>query len=125
MIVVEIRDVLKERKAENTLDTKARLVTPADNKIVGNNKELDTIEPDTEINIPAEDNIKLIKFGNAAMDNIAVEDSKTVKTDPKLDMLAGNLNNTVLNKNKNAAVNKTIGIMKIELSSIDAGITAF
>jgi len=122
MIVAEIRDVLKERKAEDILDIEPKLVALADGRV------LDTIEPDTEINIPAKDNIKLTIFSNATVDNTAVEDGKAVdiaKADPKLDILTGNPNNTVLNKDRDAIVNKAIGVVEIELSSIDAGITAF
>ena len=128
MIIAEIKNMLKERKAEDTLNAKPKLIAPADSRVVGNNRVLDTIKPDTKINIPAKDNIKLIKFSNAAVDNTAVEDNKIVniaKVNPKLDMLASNFNNTVLNKDKDVAVNKVVGVVEVKLSSIDAGITAF
>ena len=128
MIVAEIGDVLKETKAEDILDTEPKPVAPADGRVVGNDRVLDTIEPDAEINIPAEDDIKLTIFGNAAVDNAAVEDGKAVdiaEADPKLDMLAGNPDDTVLDKGRNAIADKAVGVVEIELSSIDAGITAF
>ena len=128
MIVAEIKDMLKERKVKNILDIELKLVAPADGRVVSNDRVLDTIELDTEINIPAEDDIKLIKFSNAAVDNAAVENNRTVdiaKVDPKLDILASNFNNTVLNKDRDITVNKVVSIIKIKLSSIDAGITAF
>jgi hypothetical protein len=40
-------------------------------------------------------------------------------------MLASNSNNIVLNKDRDAIVNKAISVIEIELSSIDVGITAF
>ena len=86
--------MLKERKAEDILNIKPKLVALADGKVVGNNKVLNTTELDTEINIPNKDNIKLTKFSNTGVDNTAVKDSKIVdiaKADPKLDMLTGNL----------------------------------
>ena len=89
---------------------------------------MDTIELDTKINIPAKDNIKLIKFSNAAVDNAAVEDGRIVditEADPKLDILVNNFNNTVLNKDRDVVVNKVVGVVEVELSSIDAGITVF
>ena len=128
MIVAEIGDVLKETKVEDILDIEPKLVAPADSRVVGNDRVLDTIEPDAEINIPAEDNIKLTIFGNAAVDNAAVEDGKAVdiaEADPKLDMLTSNPNNIVLNKGRNAIANKAVSIIEIKLSSIDVGITAF
>ena len=128
MIVAEIEDVLKERKVENTLDIEPKLIAPADGRVVGNSRVLDTIELDTEINIPAEDDIKLIKFSNAAVDNAAVENNRTVdiaKVDPKLDILASNFNNTVLNKDRDITVNKVVSVMEVKLSSINTGITAF
>ena len=100
----------------------------ADSKVAGNNRVLDTTELDAEINILAKDNIKLIKLGNAVVDNVAVEDSKIVdiaETDLKLNMLADNLGDIVLNKDRDAAVNKAVSVMEIELSNIDAGITTF
>ena len=125
--------MLKERKAEDILDIEPKLVALVDSRVVGNNKvldtiELDTIELDTKINIPAKDNIKLTIFSNAAVDNAAIEDGKVVdiaKVDPKLDMLANNPNNIVLNKDRDAIVNKAISVIEIELSSIDIGITIF
>jgi len=117
MIIAEIGDVLKERKAEDILDTEPKLVALADYRVVGNDRVLDTIEPDAEINIPTKDNIKLTIFSNTAVDNVAVEDGKAVdivKADP-----------IVLNKDRDAIVNKAISVVEIELSSIDAGITAF
>jgi hypothetical protein len=128
MIVAEIGDVLKERKAEDILDTEPKLVAPVDSRVVGNDRVLDTIELDAEINIPAEDDINLTIFGNAAVDNVAVEDGKAVdmaEADPKLDMLASNPDNAVLNKDRDAIVDKAVSVVEIELSSIDAGITAF
>ena len=100
----------------------------ADYRVVGNNRVLDTIELDAKINIPAKNNINLTIFGNAAVNNAAVENGKAVdiaEVDPKLDMLTGNPNNIVLNKNRDAIVDKAISIIEIELSSIDVGITAF
>ena len=128
MIVAEIENVLKERKVENTLDVELKLMAPADGRVVGNNRVLDTIELDIKINIPAKDNIKLIKFSNAAVDNAAVKNSKIVniaEADPKLDILASNFNNTVLNKDRDVTVNKVVSVVEVELSSIDIGITAF
>jgi len=128
MIVAEIGDIFKERKVEDTLDIEPKLVAPVDSRVVGNNRVLDTIELDAEINIPTKDDIKLTIFGNAAVDNAAVENGKAVdiaKADPKLDMLTNNFNNIVLNKDRDAIVNKAVGVIEIELSSIDAGITAF
>ena len=95
---------------------------------MGNNKVLNTTELNTKINIPAENNIKLIKFNNAIVDNIAIKDSKIVniaKADPKLNILASNFNNTVLNKDRDVAVNKVISIIKIKLSGINIDITIF
>jgi len=120
MIVVEIEDVLKERKAEDTLDIKSKLVAPVDGRVVGNDRVLDIIELDAKINIPAKDNIKLIEFNNTT-----VEDSKLVdiaEVDTKLNILA---NNTVLNKNRDAIVDRAVGVIDIELSSIDIGVTIF
>ena len=114
--------MLKERKAEDILDIEPKLVALADSRV------LDTIELDTKINIPTKDNIKLTIFSNATVDNAAIEDSKAVdiaKADPKLDILTSNPNNTVLNKDRDAIVNKAISVMEIKLSSIDAGITTF
>jgi len=112
--------MLKERKVENTLNTKSKLVALVDSRVVGNNKVLDTIEPDAKINIPAKDDIKLIKFNNTTD-----KDSKLVdiaKVDTKLDILT---NNIVLNKNRDAIVNRAVGVIDIELSSINIGITTF
>jgi len=95
---------------------------------VGNNRVLDTIELDTKINIPTKDNINLTIFSNTAVDNVAIEDGKAVdiaKADPKLDILTSNPNNIVLNKDRDAIVNKAVSVIEIELSSIDIGITAF
>ena len=120
--------MLKERKVEDILDTKPKLVVPVDGKVVGNNRVLNTIELNIEINIPAKDNIKLIKFSNSVVDNMAVKDSKMadiVQVNPKLDILINNFNNIVLNKDKDVAVNKVINVIKIELNSIDVGITVF
>ena len=128
MIVVEIGDMLKEIKAEDILDAEPKPVALVDSRVVGNDRVLDTIELDAKINIPTKDNIKLTIFSNAMVDNIAIEDGKAVdiaKADPKLDMLAGNPNNTVLNKGRNAIADKAVSIVEIELSSIDIGITAF
>ena len=114
--------MLKERKAEDILDIEPKLVAPADSRV------LDTIKLDAEINIPTKDNIKLTIFSNATVDNAAVEDNKAVniaKVDPKLDILTSNPNNTVLNKDRDAIVNKAISVVEIKLSSIDTGITAF
>ena len=99
-----------------------------DSRVVGNNRVLDTIELDANINIPTKDNIKLTIFSNAIVDNAAIEDGKAVdiaKADPKLDMLTSNPNNTVLNKGRNAIADKAVGVIEIKLSSIDVGITAF
>jgi len=120
MIVAEIKNILKERKVENTLDIESKLVALVDGRVVGNNRVLDTIELDAEINIPAEDDIKLIKFNNTT-----VEDGKSVdiaEVDTKLDILA---NNIVLNKNRDAVVDRAVSIIDIELNSIDIGVTAF
>jgi len=120
MIVAEIEDMLKERKAEDILDTESKLVAPVDSRVVGNNRVLDTIEPDTKINIPTKDNIKLIEFNNTT-----VKDSKSVdiaKVDTKLDIL---INNIVLNKNKDTIVNRAVSVINIKLSSIDTSVTAF
>jgi len=95
-------------------------VAPVDSRVVGNNRVLDTIEPDAEINIPAEDDIKLIKFNNTT-----VKDGKLVdiaEVDIKLDILT---NNTVLNKNRDTIVNRAVGVVDIKLSSINVGVTAF
>jgi len=128
MIIAEIGDVLKEGKAEDILDIEPKLIALVDSRVVGNNRVLDTIELDAEINIPAKDDIKLTIFSNAAVDNTAVEDGKAVdiaKADPKLDILTGNPNNTVLNKDRDAIVDKAVGVIEIKLSSIDINITAF
>jgi len=128
MIVVEIRDMLKERKVEDILDIEPKLVALVDSRVVGNDRVLDTIELDVKINIPTKDNINLTIFGNTAVDNIAMEDSKAVdiaEADPKLDILASNPNNIVLNKDRDAIVDKAISIIEIKLSSIDIGITIF
>ena len=113
---------------EDILDIKPKLVTPADSKVIGNDKVLDTIKLDTKINIPNKDNIKLTKFSNIRVDNAAIKDSKTVniaEVNPKLNIFINNFNNTVLNKNRDITVDKVINIIKIELSSIDIGITIF
>ena len=113
---------------EDILDIEPKLVALVDFRVVGNNRVLDTIKPDAKINIPAKDNIKLTIFSNTAVDNAAIEDSKAVdiaKADPKLDILSSNLNNTVLNKDRDAIVNKAVSVIEIKLSSIDAGITIF
>jgi len=50
------------------------------------------------------------------VDNAAVEDGKVVdiaKADPKLDILTCNPNNTVLNKDRDAIVNKAVGVIEI------------
>ena len=128
MIIAEIGDMLKERKAEDILDTEPKLVAPADSRVVGNNRVLDTIELDAKINIPTEDNINLTIFSNTIVDNIAIEDGKAVdiaKANPKLDILSSNPNNIVLNKDRDAIVNKAVSVIEIELSSIDVGITIF
>jgi hypothetical protein len=120
--------MLKERKAEDILDIEPKLVALADSRVVGNNRVLDTIELDANINIPAKDNIKLTIFSNTMVDSAAIEDRKAVdiaKVDPKLDMLASNPNNIVLNKGRDAIANKAISIIEIKLSSIDIGITTF
>jgi hypothetical protein len=120
--------VLKEIKAEDILDAEPKLVAPADSRVVGNDRVLDTIELDAKINIPAEDNIKLTIFSNAVVDNAAIEDGKVVdiaKADPKLDILTSNPNNIVLNKGRNAIADKAVSVIEIELSSINIGITAF
>src|SRR6266478_6266135 len=109
--------MLKKRKVEDILDIEPKLVALVDSRVVGNNRVLDTIELDAKINIPTKDNIKLTIFGNAAVDNIAVEDSKVVdiaKADP-----------IVLNKDRDAIVDKAISVIEIKLSSIDIGITTF
>jgi len=95
-------------------------VAPVNGRVVGNNRVLDTIELDAKINIPAEDDIKLIKFNNTI-----VKDSKLVdiaEVDAKLDMLA---NNIMLNKNRDAVVNRAVSIIDIKLNSINIGVTAF
>ena len=120
--------MLKERKAEDILDIEPKLVAPADSRVVGNDRVLDTIEPDAKINIPAKDNINLTIFGNTIVDNVAIEDGKAVdiaKADPKLDILTSNPNNIVLNKDRDAIVDKAISVIEIKLSSIDIGITIF
>jgi hypothetical protein len=120
--------VLKEIKAEDILDAEPKLVAPADSRVVGNDRVLDTIELDAKINIPAEDNIKLTIFSNTVVDNAAIEDGKVVdiaKADPKLDILTSNPNNIVLNKGRNAIADKAVSVIEIELSSINIGITAF
>jgi len=112
--------MLKERKVKNTLNTESKLVAPVDSRVVGNNRVLDTIKLDAEINIPAKDDIKLIKFNNTT-----VKDSKLVdivKVDAKLDIL---VNNIVLNKNRDTVVNRAISVIDIELSSINTSVTAF
>ena len=99
-----------------------------DSRVVGNDRVLDTIELDAKINIPTEDNINLTIFGNTAVDNVAIKDGKAVdiaKADPKLDILASNPNNVVLNKDRDAIVDKAVSVIEIKLSSIDAGITIF
>ena len=68
-----------------------------DSRVVGNNRVLDTIELDAKINMPAEDNIKLIKFDNTTVDMLV----------------------------SNTTVNKAVGVVDIELSSINIGVTAF
>ena len=113
---------------ENTLNIKFKLVVPADNKVVDNNKVLNIIELNAKINILSKDNIKLIKFGNSIVNNMAVENGKIVniaEADFKLNMLISNFNNTVFNKDRDIAVNKVISVIKIKLSSIDIGITVF
>ncbi|XTI90969.1 hypothetical protein V2W45_1333021 [Cenococcum geophilum] len=120
--------MLIERKVEDILDIEPKLVGLVDYKVVDNNRVLDTIKLDTKINIPAKDDIKLTIFSNAAVDNAAIEDSKAVdiaEADPKLDMLTSNPNNTVLNKDRDAIIDKAISVIEIKLSSIDTGITAF
>lgn len=120
--------MFKGRKVEDILDIEPKLVPLVDGRVVGNNRVLDTIELDTKINIPAKDNIKLTIFSNAAVDNAAIEDGKVVdiaKADPKLDILTSNPNNIVLNKDRDAIVNKAVSVIEIELSSIDIGITTF
>jgi len=97
IIVAEIKDIFKERKAEDILDIEPKLVALVDSRVVGNNRVLDTIELDAEINMPAEDDIKLIEFNNTIVD-----------------MFVGD-----------AVVNKAISVVDIKLSSIDAGVTAF
>jgi hypothetical protein len=47
------------------------------------------------------------------------------KADPKLDMLTSNPNNVLLNKDRDAIVDKAISVIEIKLSSIDIGITTF
>ena len=128
MIIVEIRDVLKEIKVEDILDIEPKLVALVDGRVVGNNRVLDTIELDAKINIPTKDNIKLTIFSNTIVDNVAIEDSKVVdiaKADPKLDILTSNPNNIVLNKGRNAIADKAVSVIEIKLSSIDIGITTF
>ena len=128
MIVAEIRDMLKERKVEDILDIEPKLVAPVDSRVVGNDRVLDTIEPDANINIPTKDDIKLTIFGNAIVDSAAIEDRKAVdiaEADPKLDMLTSNPNNIVLNKGRDAIADKAVGVIEIKLSSIDVGITIF
>ena len=49
---------------EDTLDIKFKLVVLVNSRVVGNIKVLNTIKLNTTINIPAKDNIKLIKFSN-------------------------------------------------------------
>jgi len=120
MIVVKIKNILKERKVEDILDTEFKLVALVDDRVVGNNRVLNTIEPDAEINIPAEDDIKLIKFNNTTVKNGKSVDIAEV--DAKLDILT---NNIVLNKNKDTVVNRAVSIIDIELNSIDVGVTAF
>src|ERR1700733_3038037 len=128
MDVVEIKDILKEGRVENILDIRPKLVALINYRVVGNNRVLDTIKLDAKINIPTKDDINLTIFGNAVVNNTAIKDSKAVdiaKVDPKLDILASNSNNIVLNKNREAIVNKAISIIEIELSSIDIGTTTF
>ena len=120
--------MLKERKVEDILNIKPKLVALVDGRVVGNNRVLNTIELDAKINIPIKDDIKLIKFSNAAVDKVAVKNSKTVniaKTNPKLDILASNLNNTVLNKDRDVRVNKVVSVIEIKFSNINTGVTAF
>ena len=120
--------MLKERKVEDILDIEPKLVALADSRVVGNDRVLDTIELDANINIPTEDNIKLTIFSNAVVDSAAIEDRKAVdiaEADPKLDMLTSNPNNTVLNKGRDAIADKPISVVEIKLSSIDIGITIF
>ena len=119
IIIVEIKNIVKKRKVEDTLDIEFKLIAPADSKIVGNNRILKTTEPDT--------NIKLI-FNNSIVDNAAIKDSKIVniaKADFKLNIPASNFNNTILNKDRNAIVDKAVSVIEIEFSSIDIGITIF
>jgi len=128
MIVVEIGDMLKERKVEDILYIEPKLVALVDYRVGGNNRVLDTIKLDAKINIPTKDNIKLTIFNNATVNNAAIKDSKVVniaKADPRLDMLTNNPNNIVLNKDRDAIVDKAISVIEIELSSIDIGITTF
>jgi len=72
-------------------------VALVDSRVVGNNRVLDTIELDVEINMPAEDDIKLIEFDNTTVDMLASD----------------------------AAVDKAVSVVDIKLSSIDVGVTAF
>ena len=128
MIIAEIGDVLKEGRVEDILNTEPKLVALADYRVVGNNRVLDTIELDAKINMPTKDDINLTIFSNAVVNNVAIEDGKAVdiaKADPKLDILTSNSNNIVLNKDRDAIVNKAVSVIEIKLSSIDAGITAF
>ena len=128
MVVVEIKDILKEGRVENILDIRPKLVALINYRVVGNNRVLDTIELDAKINIPTKDDINLTIFSNAVVNNVAIEDGKAVdiaKADPKLDILTSNSNNIVLNKDRDAIVNKAVSVIEIKLSSIDAGITAF
>jgi len=125
MIVIEIKNVFKERRVEDILDIKPKLVAPVNGRVVNNNRVLDIIELDIKINMPTKDDIKLIEFNNTMVENKAVEDSKLInitEVNLKLNMLIGNI---VLNKNRDTVVNKAIGVIDIKLSSINAGVTAF
>ena len=113
---------------EDILNIEPKLVVLVDYRVVGNNRVLDTIELDAKINMPTKDDINLTIFSNAVVNNVAIEDGKAVdiaKADPKLDILTSNSNNIVLNKDRDAIVNKAVSVIEIKLSSIDAGITAF
>jgi len=95
-------------------------VALVDSRVVGNNRVLNTIELDVKINIPTEDDIKLIKFNNTTVKDGKLVDIAEVNT--KLDIFASNI---VLNKNRDIIVNKAINVVDIKLSSIDIGVTAF
>src|ERR1700722_16341625 len=128
MIIAEIGDVLKEGRVEDILNTEPKLVALADYRVVGNNRVLDTIELDAKINMPTKDDINLTIFSNAVVNNVAIEDGKAVdiaKADPKLDILTSNSNNIVLNKDRDAIVNKAVSVIEIKLSSIDEAILHF